>query len=249
MRKDLDDVRKRLHSRKKQRQPLRTVPRSGRNHDHIPSYSNQDVEMKLHPLFNKQSFLMRAMIAACLFLGAGILFKAESDRLVPAQDYVIEMMAEEFQFATVKDWYEGKFGNPVALFPTTPETNLNAEAPVYALPASGKVQVLEDFETTGKGIMVETVLSSGVEAIDAGVVTYAGDKEGIGKTVVLQHTDGSESWYGMLDSIDVSLYDFVQSKDQLGSVSNSEDGKTGTFYFAIKKNEAFIDPLQVVPIE
>ncbi|MFP3442258.1 M23 family metallopeptidase, partial [Pantoea sp. SIMBA_133] len=70
-----------------------------------------------------------------------------------------------------------------------------------------------------------------------------------GQTVVLQHTDGSESWYGMLDSIDVSLYDFVQTKDQLGSVSNSEDGKSGTFYFAIKKNEAFIDPLQVVPIE
>ena len=249
MRKDLDDVRKRLHSRKKHRQPMRAAPRSGRNHDHMPIYSNQNVEMKIHPLFNKQSFLMRAMIAACLFLSAGILFKAESDRLVPAQGYVTDMMAEEFQFASVKEWYEGKFGNPVALFPTSPETNSSAEAPVYALPASGKVQVLENFETTGKGIMVETVLSSGVEAIDAGVVTYAGEKEGIGQTVVLQHTDGSESWYGMLDSIDVSIYDFVQTKDQLGSVSNSEDGKTGTFYFAIKKNEAFIDPLQVVPIE
>ncbi|MCA0992554.1 M23 family metallopeptidase [Pseudalkalibacillus hwajinpoensis] len=247
MRKDLDDVRKRLHSRKKQRQPMRGAPRLRQSHDHMPTLTNQNVEMKIHPLFNKQSFLMRAMIAACLFLGAGILFKAESDRLVPAQDYVTNMMAEEFQFASVKDWYEGNFGNPVALFPTSPETNSDAEAPVYALPASGKV--LENFETTGKGIMVETVLSSGVEAIDAGVVTYAGDKEGIGQTVVLQHTDGSESWYGMLDSIDVSLYDFVQTKDQLGSVSNSEDGKTGTFYFAIKKNEAFIDPLQVVPIE
>ncbi|QHA92755.1 M23 family metallopeptidase [Bacillus sp. N1-1] len=247
MRKDLDDVRKRLHSRKKQRQPMRGEPRSRQSHDHMPTFTNQNVEMKIHPLFNKQSFLMRAMIAACLFLGAGILFKAESDRLVPAQDYVNDMMAEEFQFASVKEWYEGNFGNPVALFPTSPETNSNSESPVYALPASGKV--LENFETTGKGIMVETVLSSGVEAIDAGVVTYAGDKEGIGQTVVLQHTDGSESWYGMLDSIDVSLYDFVQTKDQLGSVSNSEDGKTGTFYFAIKKNEAFIDPLQVVPIE
>jgi stage IV sporulation protein FA len=247
MRKDLDDVRKRLHSRKKQRQPMRGAPRSSQSHDHMPTFTNQNVEMKIHPLFNKQSFLMRAMIAACLFLGAGILFKAESDRLVPAQDYVTDMMAEEFQFASVKEWYEGNFGNPVALFPTSKETNSNSEAPVYALPASGKV--LENFETTGKGIMVETVLSSGVEAIDAGVVTYAGDKEGIGQTVVLQHTDGSESWYGMLDSIDVSLYDFVQTKDQLGSVSNSEDGKTGTFYFAIKKNEAFIDPLQVVPIE
>ena len=187
------------------------------------------------------------MIAACLFLSAGILFKAESEQLLPVQGYVSNMMEEEFQFAMVKDWYEGKFGNPVALFPTEPASDAASDAPSYALPASGKV--LESFETTGKGIMVETVLSSEVEAIDAGVVTYAGDKEGIGQTVVIQHTDGSESWYGMLESIDVSVYDFVQTKDKLGSVTNSEDGKTGTFYFAIKKNETFIDPLQVVPIK
>ncbi|WLR60713.1 M23 family metallopeptidase [Guptibacillus hwajinpoensis] len=244
MRRDLDDVRKRLYSRKRQR---RQVPQMERRHDAIPSSSFQNTEVKIHPLFNRQSFLMRSMVAACLFLAAGILFKAESDKLAPVQGYVSDMMVEEFQFATVKSWYEGKFGNPVALFPTAPETDSAGEAPSYALPASGKV--LEDFESTGKGIMVETVLSSDVEAIDAGVVTYAGEKEGIGQTVVIQHTDGSESWYGMLDSVDVSIYDFVQTKDQLGSVSNSDDGKTGTFYFAIKKNEAFIDPLQVVPIK
>ncbi|MGA9289623.1 MAG: M23 family metallopeptidase [Anaerobacillus sp.] len=247
MGRDLDDFRKRLNSRKKQRQPSRSFVPTEHSHDHHSYSSFPNTEVKIHPLFNKQSFLIRSMIAACLFLSAGILFKAESEQLAPVQGYVSNMMADEFQFATVKDWYEGKFGNPVALFPTEPVSDSASDAPAYALPASGKV--LEDFETTGKGIMVETVLSSGVEAIDAGVVTYAGDKEGIGQTVVIQHTDGSESWYGMLESIDVSVYDFVQTKDKLGSVTNSEDGKTGTFYFAIKKNETFIDPLQVVPIK
>ncbi|MBN8208460.1 M23 family metallopeptidase [Bacillus sp. NTK071] len=244
---DLDEIRKRLNSRKKQRQPVRSVVRNDRMNDKVSSSSFQDTEVKIHPLFNKQSFMIRSMIAACLFLSAGILFKADSERVAPIQGYVSNLMVQDFQFATVKEWYEGKFGNPVALFPTAPESTTAGEKPVYALPASGKV--LEDFETTGKGIMVETVLSSEVEAINAGVVTYAGNKDGTGQTVVVQHTDGSESWYGMLDSIDVSLYDFVQTKDKLGSVTNSEDGETGTFYFAIKKNEAFIDPLQVVPIE
>lgn len=244
---DLDEIRKRLNSRKKQRQPVRSVVRNDRMNDKVSSSSFQDTEVKIHPLFNKQSFMIRSMIAACLFLSAGILFKADSERVAPIQGYVSDLMVQDFQFATVKEWYEGKFGNPVALFPTAPESETAGEKPVYALPASGKV--LENFETTGKGIMVETVLSSEVEAINAGVVTYAGNKDGTGQTVVVQHTDGSESWYGMLDSIDVSLYDFVQTKDKLGSVTNSEDGETGTFYFAIKKNEAFIDPLQVVPIE
>ncbi|KMM37517.1 M23 family metallopeptidase [Guptibacillus hwajinpoensis] len=244
---DLDEIRKRLNSRKKQRQPARSVVRTDGVIDKVSSSSFQGAEVKVHPLFNKQSFLIRSMIAACLFLSVGILFKVDSERAAPVQGYVSDLMVEDFQFATVKDWYEGKFGNPVALFPTAPELETAGEKPVYALPASGRV--LENFETTGKGIMVETVLSSEVEAINTGVVTYAGNKEGTGQTVVVQHTDGSESWYGMLESIDVALYDFVQTKDKLGSVMNSEDGETGTFYFAIKKNEAFIDPLQVVPIE
>lgn len=248
MGRDINEVRKRLNARKKHRHPMKSNERLERKSDHHTSQSFRDTEVTFHPLFNKQGFLFRAMIAACLFLGAGILFKSESEKLTPVKQYVTGVMEQEFQFAAVKEWYEGKFGNPVALFPDgTDDVDTAGDAPLYALPANGKV--LEDFQANGKGIMVETVLSTEVEAINAGVITYAGEKEGIGNTVIIQHADGSESWYGMLESVDVSLYDFVKTKDKLGSVTNSEDGKTGTFYFAIKQNESFVDPLQVVPIE
>ncbi|WP_377888315.1 peptidoglycan DD-metalloendopeptidase family protein [Alkalihalobacillus sp. R86527] len=247
MGRDINDVRKRLNARKKHRIPVRSTVQTERKRDQGSNGSFQHTEVTFHPLFNKQAFLIRAMIAACLFLGAGILFKSESEKLFPVKHYVTSVMEDEFQFATVREWYEGKFGNPVALIPDGTDTKTAGDPPVFALPANGKV--LEDFQSTGKGIMVETVLSTEVEAINAGVITYAGEKEGIGNTVVIQHADGSESWYGMLESVDVALYDFVKTKDKLGSVTNSEDGKTGTFYFAIKKNEGFVDPLQVVPIE
>lgn len=76
------------------------------------------------------------------------------------------------------------------------------------MPASAKIT--QTFETNGEGIILETSKGSKVEAVNEGVVIFAGEKEGIGKTVVIQHANKSESWYGQLEGIDVKLYEFVK---------------------------------------
>ena len=75
---------------------------------------------------------------------------------------------------------------------------------------------------------METGLGSKVEAINEGVVIFAGEKEGIGKTVVIQHANKSESWYGQLEKFDVKLYDLVKKGKEIGQVTVSEDGSKGS---------------------
>ena len=79
----------------------------------------------------------------------------------------------------------------------------------------------------------------------------AGVKEGLGKTVVVQHADKTETWYGNLDEIDVKLYEYVEKRQVVGTVSGStgEDKSKGKYYFAIKKDDKFIDPIQVIRFE
>ena len=105
------------------------------------------------------------------------------------------------------------------------------------------------FETNGEGIIVETSKGSKVAAINEGRVMFAGMKEGIGKTIIIQHADKSESWYGQLASFDVALYDPVKKGAQIGEVTASENGATGTFYLAIKEKGVFVDPKQVISFE
>jgi stage IV sporulation protein FA len=90
-----------------------------------------------------------------------------------------------------------------------------------------------------------------VKAIKEGVVTSVGVKDGLGKTIVIQHSDKSESWYGNLADIKVSLYDNVKKEQVVGTVSDSTgtDKTKGKYYFAIKKEDQFINPIQVIRFE
>ncbi|ULT55823.1 M23 family metallopeptidase [Neobacillus drentensis] len=203
-----------------------------------------------HPLFKKEVFFFKILASALLFLAVAILFRNHTGKLEPARDFITSQMDKDFKFAVVSNWYEEKFGKPLALLPFTDEKTSDnktvADNQNLSVPAMGKI--LENFEKNGQGIMIETSKGAPVQAINDGLVTFAGVKEGIGKTVIIQHSDKSETWYGNLDEVKVKLYEYVGKRDVVGTVSTSagEDKTKGKYYFAIKKDDNFIDPIQVI---
>jgi len=253
-----EDVRKRMLKRKKERERMEKM-NHGRLYyseeerhgfDRIPSYDIGPGEGN-HPLFKKEVFLFKVLASACLVLIVAILFRSPAEKAEKFQSYVKQTMEQEFQFAAVSDWYEEQFGKPLALLPaknTGEEDKQDIdEDNEYALPASGKI--LEDFGDNGQRIMIETGKGAGVEAMNEGLVHFVGMKDGFGKTVIVQHADKSETWYGNLDGIDVNLYEYISKGTKVGTAMDSSDGTKGSFYFAIKKGDDFIDPVQVIKFE
>ncbi|KAA0549249.1 M23 family metallopeptidase [Bacillus sp. BGMRC 2118] len=260
MSKRADDIRKRIAMRKKERGQLSSHKKSRP----VSTYLASDEEKygvspfdsyegggeSSHPLFSKEWFMFKVLAAAALLLVVAIMYRDGSARFEPARDFVSKTMESEFQFAAVTSWYEDQFGKPLSLLPTKVKETTEKTVPVenYAVPASGRV--LEGFEKNGQGIMVETGTNSTVTAINEGMITFIGQKDEIeGITVVVQHSDKSESWYGNLETSDVKLYDFVEQKTKIGTATSNENGVNGTFYFAIKKGDSFIDPIQVIDFE
>jgi stage IV sporulation protein FA len=216
------------------------------------SIINRDITEKSHPLFNRHALLMQIMFSIILFLIVGIIFKNQSEHTAKAQSYIRHVYEDEFHFAAAKDWYEKQFGKPLALLPKDKlfkEKEKEEVSEVYAAPANGKVY--ETFKSNGKGIWVETGKDESVETAKEGYIVFAGKKEDLGYTVIIQHSDEQESWYGDLKEIDksIKLYNYVDSGTPLGKVSDYENGKAGKFYFAIKKDKNFIDPSKVVPFD
>lgn len=204
-----------------------------------------------HPLFKKEVFLFKILASVLLFLVVAILFRNQSAALDPARDYIAKTMDKDFQFAAVSEWYENKFGKPLALLPFSEgdKTEKNEELQKGAVPVSGKM--LENFEKNGQGIMIETAKDAPVQTINGGNVVFAGLKEDIGKTVIIQHSDGTETWYGNLNDIKVKLFDYAEKRTVVGTVSASagEDKTKGQYYFAVKKGDGFIDPIKVIRLE
>lgn len=213
-------------------------------------YFYQDGQME-QKKFSADRFMLKTFIATTLFFAMAILFKNEWTQMEPVRQFVKESYEKEFQFATIANWYESQFGRPLALIPF--ETNMalgeleNTPELAYAVPASGTIA--ENFETNGTGIIVKTEPKASVEAAKAGFVFFIGEEEEIGKAVGVQHYGGGESWYGMLENINVKLYDHIEIGTAIGSVSLDEEGGTGMYYFALKQGETYIDPIDVISFE
>ncbi|MCH6266705.1 M23 family metallopeptidase [Neobacillus citreus] len=255
-----DEIRRRIAKRKKEmggskaNAPDRNLLWPGDEEkyefNYIPPSSGSDGDDG-HPLFKKEVFFFKILASILLFLVVAIMFRNQTATFQPARDVVLKTMDQDFKFAVVSKWYEDKFGKPLALLPFSEKDKSEAKEQVQkgAVPVTGKI--LENFEKNGQGIMIETGKGAAVQAISDGFVMDAGEKEGIGKTVVIQHSDGTETWYGNLKDIKVKLYEYIDKRAVVGTVSDSagEDKAKGQYYFAVKKGEEFIDPIQVIRLE
>lgn len=197
-------------------------------------------------------FLIKCMVAAVLVLGIGVVEKQNLFPSLKIKDTLKASLDHEFNFARVSNWYESEFGSPLAFLPLgnnqpTQKTSITSASGSegFAVPVIG--QVTETFKQTKKGVTVQTAENSTVEAIDSGYVLSITNDKTTGKTVVIQHTNGDQSVYGKLKTVDVKPYDFVKKKQTIGTVSqkNSE----GVFYFAIKEGDHYVDPIQVISFD
>ncbi|WP_342780609.1 M23 family metallopeptidase [Bacillus rubiinfantis] len=248
-----DEIRRRIAKRKKGKAHGQQIvwPGDEDNYSYNYNYLSPSSDDEGHPLFKKEVFFFKILASILLFLVTAIMFRSDLPVLEPAKKFVVQTMDKEFKFAVVSQWYEEKFGKPLALLPFTEDKQADKEEEVQrgAVPVTGRL--LENFEKNGQGIMIETGKGAPVQSINDGFVHFAGVKEGLGKTVVVQHGDGSETWYGNLDSIKVKLYQYIENRTVVGTVSEAagEDKTKGQYYFAVKKDEHFIDPIKVIRFE
>lgn len=261
MSKKLDKIRKKIESRRREihgkgYKRERSAPMLFNRHDEAREepdfylYQERE-ETEKGKWLEKDWFIMRTLIAITVFFVVAIVFNSGLSQLEGARQFVKNSYEQEIQFTAVADWYENQFGRPLALLPMG--TNVAMEDTeqmpevAYAVPATGSI--MEDFSQNGKGVLVETEAGAVVEAVKSGMVVQVGEDETIGKTVVIRHYDGGEAWYGMLDKVEVNLYDHVDHGTTVGKVSDNDQVNKGIYYFALKEGENYIDPSEVISFD
>lgn len=199
-----------------------------------------------------RGFAVRLTLAAMLFGTAYWAETGHNPALQPVRQSLVTAMTQEFQFTAVSSWYEKHFGNPMAFLPglggkgtsSSSQNVAGSGSSSFAAPVSG--QVATPYSSQTRGVTVKAPSHSEVKAFRDGLVVFVGNKSGTGRTVIIQHKGNDESWYGKLDQVDVKIYDEVKQGQKIGTTSA---GKGGTFYFALKKGQKFIDPVQVMSFD
>ncbi|MEI4790789.1 M23 family metallopeptidase [Bacillus sp. FJAT-53060] len=261
--KRVDEYRKKVAQRRKTKNPAGSPKKTVfKKKDDIPpwvmlseeekhsgssSYETSHQTQKYrHPLFNPNTFVLKCLLSSSLVLIAAISFKGQTGPFQQLKPMISQTFEQDFQFAAANRWFEKILGNPLAFFTEKKEGQKDAQAnQELAVPASGKVQ--ESFTQNGAGVKIETSAEA-IDSMKEGYVVEVKKKSDTGLTVVVQHADNSYSWYGQLKDAYVALYDFVDKGEKVGQILLDNKGK-GTYYFAIKQNEQFIDPIQVMTFE
>ncbi|WP_164668482.1 M23 family metallopeptidase [Virgibacillus doumboii] len=252
MNKGIKKVRKSINQRKKLRglnskettskQFWPSFPQEEEKHGYFPTFTDSTVQSKDRSK-RISGFAVKGILSVMLFLGAALLFQSEAELVSKPKEWTGNALTEEFPFASVNQWYQETFGAPMGLSPN--QDSDTGDGQPLALPVSGDVS--ETFQTNGTGIMISPESATGVTALRDGVVIFAGNDRETDRTVIVQHADNSKTVYGHLSSIDVHLYQFVDGNQKLGDFEPTAENDT--VYFAIEKNNSYVDPVQVIKVD
>jgi stage IV sporulation protein FA len=211
------------------------------------SFSHYDDGEPSHPLRN---WLWQVPLSVLLVMGSFISFQTDHPYAETVQAWVKESLTREFNFAGAQAWYEERFAGSPSLLPQF-KANTVALAPasetaVVFAPIRG--QVLTGFQ--GEGITIQTNKEENqVVAMSDGWVTFVGEKEKLGLTVILRHAGGRETWYSYLQQVNVSVGDVIRGGQRIGQILMDPGQQEGLFYFSLKENNQFTDPLGVVQFD
>jgi stage IV sporulation protein FA len=166
----------------------------------------------------------------------------------------LEVMAQSpINWDFMTDWYTKYIQATPAVAPaldsqTKHETqSVNANSIVWKAPVRGEIWM--PYTAERQGVFIQTLDHSAIEAVADGRVIFVGEMTGLGNTVIVQHANGYQSWYGFLGQVQVQKNDWVPSKTKIANKPYLNDAQQGYFFFALKADEDFLNPLEVIKFD
>ncbi len=198
----------------------------------------REVPVREFEIHWKRNFMIKTLISVGMLAIVYLLFQLQVPYAKIGQEFIRETMQREYNFQGVYQWYEEKFAGNPAIIPTFSVKQKQTEMITTIAPISRKTNI----ESTNQGILIETVEQEPIMVIANGIIKAIGHNESLGNTVIVKHSNGFESIYGMLESIDVEKDEWVEAGHIVG-MGNKK------VYIAIKNQTEYLNPLDVIPFD
>lgn len=165
-------------------------------------------------LFNCNKFLVVVLFTIITL----ILLKSSTAFKTKFYHYIYE---ENISFASINGLYQKYFGSPIPFSKLLKEKTV----PTFneKLTYSSKNKYMD-------GVELEVASNYLVPNLESGMVIFVGEKENLGKTVIIEQVNGVEVWYSNLSSININIYDYVEKGSLIGEVSDQK------LYLTFKKD-------------
>ncbi len=180
----------------------------------------------VHPLLFKT--ISKVLITSVLVLLTLIYV-----RLSPSNEKFIykNIYETNFKFASVNYYYKKYLGNilPFQNIVKQPEESVFNENLTY--------KEVNKYNNGAKLTVEDKYL---VPIIESGIVVFVGDKENYGNTIIIQQTNGIDTWYGNVKNSNVQMYEYVEKGKLLGETEGE------ILYLVFQKEGKFLDYKEII---
>lgn len=167
--------------------------------------------------------LSKVLICIILVLGVLIFVKTDERRYQKVSKFLYE---HNISFAKINKLYQEKFGDIL------PFQSISKES---VKPVFEEKLKYKDANIYKDGVKLSVDKGYLVPIIKSGIVVFEGEKEGFGKTIIIEQVDGVSTWYGNLSNINVKLYDYVDEGEFLAEITD------GNLYMAFQKDGKYLN--------
>ena len=140
-----------------------------------------------------------------------------------------KLYKNNISFAYIKNLYNKYIGNILPLQNTLKEKQVFKEKLEY-----------KELSKYDNGIKLTLSESYSIPIIMGGIVIFSGEKENFGNTIIIQQSNGINTWYGNLSNTNMKLYDVVEDNQIIGEAKNNE------LYMLFEKDGEYIDYKEVL---
>lgn len=199
-------------------------------------------------------FRRKVIFCAVLFALLWIMHQIEHPWAEKGKKWVAAALTEDWDSSKAAVWYESMFAGSPSFIPSflnkkepsaqKASGNLSSQ---FVSPVSGKPS--KPFAAGDSGVVLLTAPNTAVYAIGTGRIIQISRAEDQGAMVVIQHARGYQSVYGGLQETMLKRNDWINRGERIGSTWNAQSGGNVRMFFALKKDDQWINPLEVVSFD
>ena len=167
-----------------------------------------------------KGLISRILLSAIFVLGSIIYTNTSENNKKLYQKYVLE---DSLSFTKISNLYENLFGK-VDITKKEEATSVFLNTINYS-----------NIENYKNGVKLTVNPKETINVITSGIIVYAGDKDDLGNTIIIQGNDGVDIWYSNITDTNINIYDYIESGSILGTSSSDY------IYLTINKDGKYLD--------
>lgn len=218
-------------------------------HVEVEDHETQEEEYSSYSFFKHVK--IQLILAIVLFAIVFGLNQLEHPAVIQSKTWLKTELERSLDFIAIASWYEGNFqGSPsfIPSFDSKSELAL-AEHTSTATETIAPIEkgiLLHSFAELLNGVEIAGASKAEVRAVEKGRVILVPNQQ---DSVIIQHANERVSIYTRLGTVNVEVSDWVEAGTVIGQLAPITGEDYSVLFLAMKQQDHYIDPLEVISLE